>query len=97
MSAHQCAESDREFIQFYHRRVAWLALRRHDQAIQDADHTLALMDFVRRQGTEKITSRRTSSSGASSCSTAPRPQLHWRSNGIGLKRPSMPCATGSSA
>ncbi len=50
MTAHQCAEADREFIQFYHRRIAWLALRRHDKAIQDADHTLALMDFVRRHG-----------------------------------------------
>jgi len=50
MSAQQCAESDREFIQFYHRRVAWRALGRHDRAIQDADHTLALMDFVRRHG-----------------------------------------------
>ena len=50
MTAHQCAEADREFIQFYHRRIAWLALRRHDRAIQDADHTLALMDFVRRHG-----------------------------------------------
>jgi hypothetical protein len=52
MSAHQCSEADREFIQFYHRRIAWLALRRHDKAIQDADHTLALMDFVRRHGQE---------------------------------------------
>ena len=50
MSAHQCAETDREFIQFYHRRVAWRALGRHDRAIQDTDHTLALMDFVRRHG-----------------------------------------------
>ncbi len=50
MSAQQCADSDREFIQFYHRRVAWRALGRHDRAIQDADHTLALMDFVRRHG-----------------------------------------------
>jgi UvrB/uvrC motif len=46
MTAHQCSEADREFIQFYHRRIAWLALRRHDKAVQDADHTLALMDFV---------------------------------------------------
>jgi hypothetical protein len=53
MSAHQCAEADREFIQFYHRRVAWLALGRHDMAIQDADHTLALMDFVRRHVSEE--------------------------------------------
>jgi hypothetical protein len=48
MTAHQCAEADREFIQFYHRRIAWLALHRHEKAIQDADHTIALMDFIRR-------------------------------------------------
>ncbi len=53
MSAHQCSEADREFIQFYHRRVAWLALRRFDKAIHDADHTLALMDFIRRHGIEE--------------------------------------------
>ena len=50
MSAHQCTEADREFVQFYHRRVAWLSLRRYDRAVRDADHTLALMDFVRRHG-----------------------------------------------
>jgi UvrB/uvrC motif len=44
---------DREFIQFYHRRVAWLSLRRYDRAILDADHTLALMDFVRRHGDDE--------------------------------------------
>jgi hypothetical protein len=43
----QCAEADREFTQFYHRRVAWLALRDFDRAVDDADHTLAFMDFVR--------------------------------------------------
>lgn len=50
MSEPQRNETDREFIQFYHRRVAWLSLRRYDKAIHDADHTLALMDFVRRHG-----------------------------------------------
>jgi hypothetical protein len=40
-----CAEIDREFVQFYHRRVAWLALREFDHVVADADHTLALMDF----------------------------------------------------
>jgi tetratricopeptide (TPR) repeat protein len=53
MSAKQCGEADREFIQFNHRRVAWLALRRYDKAIQDADHTLALMDFIQRHGNEE--------------------------------------------
>jgi hypothetical protein len=45
-----CAEADREFAQYSHRRVAWLSLQRYDRALRDADHTLALMDFVRRHG-----------------------------------------------
>jgi hypothetical protein len=47
MTEGQCAEADREFVQFYHRRICWLALREFDKAMQDADHTLALMDFCR--------------------------------------------------
>ena len=39
-------EIDREFLQFYHRRICCLALRLFDRAVADADHTLALMDFV---------------------------------------------------
>lgn len=46
MSEHQSIEADREFVQFHHRRAAWLALERYDRALADADHTLALMDFV---------------------------------------------------
>jgi len=42
-----CMEIDREFVQFYHRRVAWLRLQRFELAVRDADHTLALMDFCR--------------------------------------------------
>jgi hypothetical protein len=42
-----CLEIDREFVQFYHRRVAWLRLQRFERAVRDADHTLALMDFCR--------------------------------------------------
>jgi len=40
-----CREIDREFYQFYHRRVCWLTLNRYDEAVRDADHTLGLMDF----------------------------------------------------
>ncbi len=40
---------DREFEQFYHRRIGWLALNEYEQAVQDADHTLALMEFCRRR------------------------------------------------
>lgn len=43
----QCMEADREFLQFYHRRICWLALRNYDRAIQDADHNLEFMDFVK--------------------------------------------------
>ncbi len=47
LSEEQCAEADREFVQFYQRRICWLALRDFRRAIRDADHSLALMDFVR--------------------------------------------------
>jgi hypothetical protein len=42
-----CVEIDREFVQFYHRRVCWLQLKQFDRAVQDADHTLGLMDFCK--------------------------------------------------
>ncbi len=50
MSSEHCGEADREFVQYYHRRVAWLSLQRYDKALQDAEHTLSLMDFVHRHG-----------------------------------------------
>lgn len=43
----QCLEVDREFVQFYHRRVCWLQLKKFREAVQDADHTLSLMDFCK--------------------------------------------------
>jgi len=49
----QCDEVDREFIQYYHRRICWLALRRFDLAVKDADHTLTLMDFVKRHAPDE--------------------------------------------
>ncbi len=42
----QCLEVDREFLQFYQRRICFLALREFPRAVQDADHTLTLMDFA---------------------------------------------------
>ena len=42
-----CLEIDREFVQFYHRRICWLHLQDYAKAVKDADHTLALMDFCR--------------------------------------------------
>ena len=47
LTPEQCTAADREFLQFYHRRVCWLALREFKRAIKDADHSLAFMDFVR--------------------------------------------------
>lgn len=42
-----CIEIDREFVQFYHRRVCWLQLKEFSNAVRDADHTLGLMDFCK--------------------------------------------------
>lgn len=42
----QCMEIDREFLQYYHRRICCLALRQFANAVADADYTLILMDFV---------------------------------------------------
>lgn len=47
MDEKQCEEADREFFQFYQRRISWLALRNYARAVEDADHTLAFMDFVK--------------------------------------------------
>jgi hypothetical protein len=46
LSEAQCLEIDREFVQFYHRRICCLALRQFGWALADADYTLQLMDFV---------------------------------------------------
>ena len=46
LTEEHATEIDREFFQFYHRRICWLALREFDRAVGDADHTLRLMDFA---------------------------------------------------
>jgi hypothetical protein len=46
LSEAQCLEIDREFVQFYHRRICSLALRQFGWALADADYALRLMDFV---------------------------------------------------
>jgi hypothetical protein len=48
LSEAQSQEADREFVQFYHRRICWLALQNFARAVADADHTLAFMEFVRK-------------------------------------------------
>ncbi|MFP6676210.1 MAG: UvrB/UvrC motif-containing protein [Pirellulaceae bacterium] len=46
-------EIDREFVQYYHRRICWLKLQRYELAAMDADHTLLLMDFCRRHSDDE--------------------------------------------
>lgn len=45
MDDSRCFEVDREFVQFYHRRICWLQMREYGNAVKDAEHTLKLMDF----------------------------------------------------
>ncbi len=53
LSKEQCAEADREFVQYYHRRLCWLSLREYRRAARDADHSLAFMDFVREHAADE--------------------------------------------
>ena len=53
LTEEQCEEADREFVQFYHRRICWLAMRQFDRAAQDALHTLRFMDFVRKHSPDE--------------------------------------------
>lgn len=53
LSDEDCFEIDREFVQYYHRRICWLQLGRFQQAILDADHTLGLMDVCHDHGTDE--------------------------------------------
>ncbi len=43
----QCAEADRELVQYYQRRIGWLSLREFRRAARDAEHSLTFMDFLR--------------------------------------------------
>lgn len=47
MDEEKCFNVDREFVQFYHRRICWLQLKEYANAVRDADHTLKLMDFCK--------------------------------------------------
>ena len=50
----QCMEVDREFMQFYQRRISWLSIKEYQQVVRDADHTLALMDFCKRHSPDAV-------------------------------------------
>lgn len=47
LTEEECSEVDREFMQFYHRRICWLRLQYYRRAVLDADHTLKLMAVAR--------------------------------------------------
>ena len=49
----ECMEVDREFMQFYHRRICWLRLQYYHRAVMDADHTLQLMDVSEKMSPEE--------------------------------------------
>ena len=49
----ECCEVDREFMQFYHRRISWLRLQYYPRAVMDADHTLRLMDLAGQMSPEE--------------------------------------------
>ncbi len=53
LSETECVEVDREFMQFYHRRICWLRLQYYHRAVMDADHTLRLMDLSDRMSPDE--------------------------------------------
>lgn len=53
LDSEQCEETDRELMQFYQRRICWLALRDYQRAVDDADHNLALMGFVKHHSSDE--------------------------------------------
>lgn len=50
----ECAEVDREFVQYYHRRICWLRLQNYRRAVEDADHTLGLMDLCHKHSADEL-------------------------------------------
>lgn len=53
LTEEECSEVDREFAQFYHRRICWFAVHDYEGAARDARHSLDLMDVCRRTSPDK--------------------------------------------
>lgn len=53
LSVDECLEVDREFAQYYHRRICWIELKSFGRAATDASHTLALMDACLRHAPDQ--------------------------------------------
>ncbi|MFN3649049.1 MAG: DNA helicase UvrBC [Armatimonadota bacterium] len=47
LTPEECADIQREAMQFYHRRTACLALQDYEPVIEDADHNLAILDLLK--------------------------------------------------
>ncbi|MDD3469849.1 MAG: UvrB/UvrC motif-containing protein [Thermoguttaceae bacterium] len=45
-------EIDREFLQYYHRRLCWLAIHVYRGVIFDAEHTLGLLEWIRQYASD---------------------------------------------
>lgn len=43
-----CAELRRESLQYYHRRISFIALAEYEKAERDADHNLQIIDLLKR-------------------------------------------------
>ena len=53
LSIEHGTEIDREFMQFYQRRISWLQLKEYANVVRDANHTLALVDFCEEYSPEE--------------------------------------------
>lgn len=47
LDSQACAALRRESLQYYHRRIAWMALQEYSRAIADADHNLQILDLLK--------------------------------------------------
>jgi hypothetical protein len=47
LDAQDCAALRRESLQYYHRRIAWMALQAYASAVADADHNLQILDLLK--------------------------------------------------
>jgi len=46
LSEEQCLETDREFLLYHYRRMCWDSLEHSDDALEDLNHVLSLLEFV---------------------------------------------------
>jgi hypothetical protein len=47
LGAQECAALRQESLQYYHRRIAYMALQDYGLAVEDAEHNLQILDFLK--------------------------------------------------